>query len=95
MPEMYFHVRWPDDTQSRCYSPSSTLREFFELDTPYPLNEFLARSRHALEHASERVRQRYGYACSSAASQLATIEHRAASFATTPNAVITVIAFDE
>ena len=95
MPEMHFRVRWPDDTQTLCYSPSSTLRDFFELGAPYPLDEFVERSRRALEHASERVRQRYGYACSSAASQLAQIEHRAARFATVPHAQVTVVSYDD
>ena len=36
--------------------------------------EFAARSRKAFPAASERVRAKFGFACSSAASQLANIE---------------------
>ena len=38
------------------------------------LSEFLMRSRKALAEASERVRAKFGFSCSSAASQLAEIE---------------------
>ena len=48
-------------------------RNFREGDE-MPLAEFVARSRAAFSAASERVRARYGYACSSALDQLAAIE---------------------
>lgn len=94
MPEMNFRVRWPDASEQLCYSPSSTIREFFTVGEEYPLEEFLKRSRRGLELASERVRQRYGYACSSAASQLQQIEQTAARFAATPDARVTVKSFE-
>lgn len=94
MPEMSFRVRWPDATEQLCYSPSSTTREFFTVGEAYPLDEFLERSRRALNLASERVRQRYGYTCSSAASQLEKIEQAAARFATTPDARVIVKSFE-
>lgn len=78
MPEMLFHVRWPDDTESVCYSPSLVLREHLAAGQSYALDEFLARTRTALEIASERVRVKYGFACSRAADQLAEIEARVA-----------------
>lgn len=92
---MHFRVRWPDQSQTLCYSPSSTLRDFFELGAPYPLTEFVERSRRALQQASERVRQRYGYACSSAAHQLEQIESLAAAFAADPHAQVTVVSFHD
>ncbi len=95
MPEVRFHVRWPDDSEQQCYSPSSTIRDFFTPGEAYPLAEFLDRSRRALHLASERVRQRYGYACSSAAAQLEQIEHTATRYADTPDARVTVTAFED
>ena len=95
MPEMSFRVRWPDDSEQLCYSPSSTTRDFFTPGEAYPLDEFVERSRRALKLASERVRQRYGYACSSAAAQLQQIEQTAARFAATPDARVTVQSFEE
>lgn len=94
MPEMHFALRWPDGSESRCYSPSSTVQDFFAAGEPYPLPDFLDRSRRAFHHASERVRSRYGYACTSAMAQLQQIEHAAARFADTPEASVTLIRFE-
>lgn len=80
MPEMRFRVRWPDQSESLCYSPSLVIKEFLEPGKSYPLEEFVSRSREALQIASERVRQKYGYTCSSAMSQLADIEAVATRF---------------
>ncbi len=93
MPEVRFEVRWPDDSTSLCYSPSSTIRDYFKPGEPYPLKDFVRISQTALNHASERVRQRYGYACSSAAQQLSEIERRATHFESTANATVTVLRF--
>jgi len=92
MPEMHFVVRWPDGVESRCYSPSLVVREHLEVGQVYPLADFLARSRTMLSIGSERVRAKYGYACSGALDQLAAIEERAATFEAT--AAVTVVAFD-
>jgi uncharacterized repeat protein (TIGR04042 family) len=60
----------------RCYSPSLIVREYLEVGRAYPLHEFLERSRTMLHIGSERVRAKYGFACSAALDQLATIEER-------------------
>ena len=93
MPEVRFEVRWPDDTTTLCYSPSSTIRDYFTPGQPYALNDFVRLSQAALHLASERVRQRYGFACSSAAHQLDEIERRASQYQTDPTAMVTVIRF--
>ena len=80
MPEMHFVVRWPDGEPMRCYSPSSVVRQFLEVGRTYPLSDFLARSRTMLNIGSERVRAKYGYACSAAMDQLHEIEERAAGY---------------
>lgn len=80
MPEMHFRVRWPDDSTSDCYSPSSVIRDYFQAGQRYALPDFVDRSRTALNLASDRVRAKYGYACSSAMDQLARIELIASSF---------------
>jgi uncharacterized repeat protein (TIGR04042 family) len=78
MPEMHFSVRWPDGEVMRCYSPSLVVRDFLEVGRAYPLHEFLERSRTMLHIGSERVRAKYGFACSAAMDQLASIEERSA-----------------
>ncbi|MBU1360195.1 MAG: MSMEG_0570 family nitrogen starvation response protein [Gammaproteobacteria bacterium] len=94
MPVMHFRVRWPDQTESRCYSPSLVIADFFVPGTDYPLDDFVARSREALGIASDRVRAKYGFACSQAMDQLAEIESTAGRFAARPDATVTVVAFD-
>ncbi|MGF6349604.1 MSMEG_0570 family nitrogen starvation response protein [Variovorax sp. W2I14] len=94
MPVMHFHVRWPDASETRCYSPSSVVQEFFAPGERYALEEFLQRTRQALGMASERVRARYGFACSQAMDQLAEIERIAACFTGIADAEVTVVAVD-
>lgn len=90
MPETFFQVRWPDGQVQRCYSPSTVVEEHLTAGTSYPLPEFVARSRTALGIASERVRAKFGFACSSAADQLAEIETTAAAYHDRPDATVTV-----
>lgn len=75
MPEVLFTVQLPDGTQKQCYSPSTVVLSYFQQGDEMPVTEFVQRSRRALNEASERVRARYGFACSSASNQLAQIEH--------------------
>jgi uncharacterized repeat protein (TIGR04042 family) len=95
MPEMRFAIRWPDGTQESCYSPSLVIKDFFSPGETYPLDDFVARSRTALNIASDRVRVKYGFACSSAMDQLARIEAAAKSFSHLPDARVRVEAFEE
>jgi len=81
MPEMRFRVRWPNGSEEDCYSPSSVIEEHLDVGAEYALPEFLRRAELALELASERVRAKYGFACSSALDQLARLRASAARFA--------------
>ena len=78
MPEVRFVIRWPDRREERCYSPSTVVHEYLRAGERYPLADFLARSERALERASERVRARYGHACTSAQAQLESLRRTAA-----------------
>ena len=91
----HFHVRWPDHTHSKCYSPSAVIKNFLRLDERYPVDDFVARSRKALEIASERVRRKFGYSCAHAAHTVGEIERIAARFADQPDARIVVESFEE
>ena len=75
MPEVYFTVQLPDGTRQECYSPSTVVCRYFKRGEEMSVTDFLSRSRDALTEASERVRAKYGFACSSAAAQLSEIEH--------------------
>jgi uncharacterized repeat protein (TIGR04042 family) len=95
MPEMQFRVRWPDKTVSSCYSPSLVIKDYLEVGQSYPLVDFVRRSREALNIASERVRQKYGFYCTGAMGQLAEIDQTAARFAGDADARVVVEAFEE
>jgi uncharacterized repeat protein (TIGR04042 family) len=92
MPEMRFQIRWPDGQVDSCYSPSLVVREHLAVGASYPVPEFVARVGTALNIASERVRAKYGFACSMALDQLAVIESVASTCA--PDQQVQVLAFD-
>jgi uncharacterized repeat protein (TIGR04042 family) len=95
MPEMHFHVRWPDGSQEACYSPSLIVREYLTPGTSYPPSEFLSQCREALAIASERVQLKYGVPCGRAIRQLASIETKCTAFAGQSGAKVTVISFED
>ena len=90
MPAVMFRVRWPDATVSECYSPSTVIKDFLQTGEAYPLADFVQRTQSALTLASERVRAKYGFACSAAADQMQDIQIRARDFTGTQDAVVTV-----
>jgi uncharacterized repeat protein (TIGR04042 family) len=89
MPEVIFTIELPDGATKECYSPSSVVRHHFAKGEEMPLSEFVRRSRKALAEASERVRSKFGFGCSSAASQLSEIEHWSRIY--TQDAVIRIV----
>jgi uncharacterized repeat protein (TIGR04042 family) len=74
MPEVLFTIELPGGETKECYSPSSVVRSYFAAGEEMSVAEFLGRSRKALAEASERVRAKFGFSCSSASSQLEDIE---------------------
>ncbi len=75
MPEVIYTVQLCDGEIKECYSPSSIVREYFTVGEKMSMTEFLKRSRHALNAASDRVFARFGFVCSAAAAQLTEIEY--------------------
>lgn len=90
MPEMTFDVKWPDGRLQRCYSPSLVMHDYLTAGSDYTVAEFVDRSTDALHEASERVRAKYGFACTSAAGTKTEIVSAANQFA--PGAMIRVVA---
>ncbi|WP_019509564.1 MSMEG_0570 family nitrogen starvation response protein [Pleurocapsa sp. PCC 7319] len=80
MPEINFNIQWPDGTQQSCYSPSLVVKKYFTPGETYELTEFVAQSRTALNIASDRVQEAYGFPCSRALGQLKQIESKAAEY---------------
>ena len=95
MPEMRFHISWPDGTKEACYSPSLVIKDHFAPGETYALADFLAKSREALTTASERVRAKYGMPCSLALGQLARIEATGRAFSNHPDARVSIDAFED
>ncbi|TLD68938.1 MSMEG_0570 family nitrogen starvation response protein [Phragmitibacter flavus] len=89
MPEVIFTVQLPSGETKRCYSPSSVVHDYFKTGEIMSVTEFTNRSRNALTEASERVRKKFGFSCTSAAAQLDEIEH----FTSTqpPNATVRIV----
>ncbi|SIR88857.1 MSMEG_0570 family nitrogen starvation response protein [Williamsia sterculiae] len=80
MPEMTFAVRWPDGEISDCYSPSLVIHDHIRTGITYSVADFVERTGDALTEAGERVRARYGFACTSAAATADHIRSRADRF---------------
>ncbi len=78
MPELTFTVRWPDGSVVDHYSPSLVVHDHLDSGASYAVAEFRERSATALGEASERVRARFGFVCTSAAASLADIDRLAA-----------------
>ncbi|GAA1746949.1 MSMEG_0570 family nitrogen starvation response protein [Aeromicrobium alkaliterrae] len=70
MPEMTFTVRWPDGAVEDCYSPSLVVHDHLDVGGTYAVPEFVDRCRTALGIASDRVRAKYGFACTASAASL-------------------------
>ena len=93
MPATWFLVQWPDGQQTRCYSPSSVVRRYFETGQEYPLTAFVAKAQEALHLASDRVQAKYGRPCGLALGQLKEIETLAQRFDETEQAKVHFLRF--
>jgi len=66
MPITYVHIEWPDNQTDQVYSPSSVIEDYFKVGETLRIDTFLERCNSSLNEASERVRKKFGYACTSA-----------------------------
>jgi uncharacterized repeat protein (TIGR04042 family) len=80
VPEMTVTVRWPDGHVEEHYSPSLVMHDHLRPGATYPIEDFTRRARAALDEASERVRTRYGFYCTSAAESAHRIKELAAAY---------------
>lgn len=94
MPIVRFDVLWPDATVSRCQSPSTVIRSFLAQGQVYSVGEFVKVAEQGLGRASERVQEKYGFACSAAADQLDLIKTKASCFRDDPAAAVQVLRMD-
>ena len=95
MPEINFKIQWSDGTEQTCYSPSLVVKKYFTPETEYQINEFVEKSRTALNTASDRVKEAYGFPCGRALGQLKQIETKALEYKDLPEAKVLFIKFIE
>ncbi|MFI7664776.1 MSMEG_0570 family nitrogen starvation response protein [Nocardia sp. NPDC049526] len=77
MPEMTFDIRWPNGTVQSCYSPSLVIHDHLATGVDYPIDDFVRRASTALNIAADRVKEKFGFYCSSAMQTLDAIESAA------------------
>ncbi|NJL87826.1 MAG: MSMEG_0570 family nitrogen starvation response protein [Leptolyngbyaceae cyanobacterium SM1_1_3] len=93
MPEIRFQIQWPDGSEEVCYSPSLVVKDYFEPGQTYELDDFVTRSRQALNIASDRVLAKYGRPCGLALGQLQQIEATATHYQQLSNPKVRVVQF--
>ncbi len=76
MPITYVHIEWPDKQKDQIYSPSSVIENYFKIGDSITVNDFLKKNNEALAEASERVRKKFGYACTSAQAESHRIKEK-------------------
>jgi len=91
MPAMHFIVRWPDGSKETCYSPSTAIEKYLKVQHPYTVAEFVNVTQRALAEASERVKEKFGFHCSSAMDQSAAINLKAIQFAPELSVIVEAI----
>lgn len=80
MPVTYITIEWPNNEKDEIYSPSSVIIDFFSIGENININDFLVRCNEGLSEASERVRQKFGFACTSALSESNRISEKCKEF---------------
>lgn len=76
MPEVNVPIEWPDRERDSIYSPSTVLLQYLKSGDSLSVQEFDERISEALQLASQRVYERYGFACTSAIGELARLKVR-------------------
>ncbi|MCT0199578.1 MSMEG_0570 family nitrogen starvation response protein [Synechococcus sp. CS-1325] len=80
MPEVELDLEWPDGRTTRLYSPSTVILKYLSPGQIVSVRELQERGSEALQQASERVRARYGFACTRADEEERKLQGWAAGF---------------
>lgn len=78
MPEVNVPIEWPDKQRDSIYSPSTVLLQYIKSGDCLSVQDFDERISEALQLASQRVYERYGFECTSAMGELARLKARIA-----------------
>lgn len=80
MPEVMLRLHWPDGDASNFYSPSTIVYEFIKPGDTLTIAELEHKGLLALKEASERVRARYGFACTRTDEEAVKLQKRLAMY---------------
>jgi len=94
MPALHYRLRWPDASETLCYSPSLVIQDYLHAGEDYALDDLLRRVREATAIANERVQAKFGFTCSRAGDQLVQTEAQVAAFAHRADARVRVLSFE-
>lgn len=75
MPALHFNVIWPDGDSVSYYSPSTSVKQHLSVKRYQP-EEFQSAAQTALNAASDRVREKFGYSCTAASAELDKISQK-------------------
>jgi uncharacterized repeat protein (TIGR04042 family) len=89
VPEVLLTLQWPDGRTSELYSPSTVILEHLPPGTSLSVGELEQRGVEALRQASERVRARYGFACTRTDEEREKLRRQVAGYATDQQVKIT------
>jgi putative flavoprotein involved in K+ transport len=92
LPEVDFTIRWANGETFAGTSPSRAMERFIIAGAAYPQGELLRRVTDGLSAASDRVRERYGVACTQAMEESQSIA--AAAAGRDPQAIAQVLVMD-
>jgi uncharacterized repeat protein (TIGR04042 family) len=94
MPEVMLELHWPDGEASRFYSPSTVVYEFLRPGDSLSIAELEQKGLAALREASERVRARYGFACTRTDEEASKLQKRLAMYGRTDRVDVREISDD-
>jgi uncharacterized repeat protein (TIGR04042 family) len=77
MPALNVDIEWPDGEVMTCYSPSTVVLEYFQVDAILTVEELVETSHLALSKASQRVEEQFGFICKAAITQKEKISRKA------------------
>ncbi|MFM7676910.1 MAG: MSMEG_0570 family nitrogen starvation response protein [Synechococcus sp.] len=88
MPEVRLTLAWPDGQTSELYSPSTVILTYLRPGEQVAVEELRRKGREALQEASERVRARYGFACTRTDEEQRKLENTASTY--DPASLVTI-----
>ncbi|MFM7265365.1 MAG: MSMEG_0570 family nitrogen starvation response protein [Cyanobium sp.] len=80
MPEVLLDLEWPDGHRTRFYSPSTVVLQHLPPGSELSVAELREAGLRALVEASERVRARYGFACTRTDEEAASLQRLTAGY---------------